>query len=240
MSNFGERAWIEPDPPEPDYQAELAAAHKEIETLRAALERERMELVSASVSVSRARELTLAQEIRANNLSAALEAAKSQREAYKLSVYELREQLRHSVSEDALASAQDDLAGCRAALERERMELASASVSVSRARERTLAQEIRANDLSAALEVAQAKADVIGGQACAEARAAGRGPCGCCARCVKQATERAERSEALIKAHNERVEAACNARRKHPNCAEHAKLGTTCANCPREWMIDND
>lgn len=44
----------------------------------------------------------------------------------------------------------------RAALERERMELVSASVSVSRARELTLAQEIRANNLSAALERARA------------------------------------------------------------------------------------
>lgn len=59
-------------------------------------------------------------EAEVRELRAALEAAKSQREAYKLSVYELREHLRHSVSEDALASAQDDLAGCRAALEQAR------------------------------------------------------------------------------------------------------------------------
>ena len=50
----------------------------------------------------------------------------------------------------------------------------------------------------AALEIAQAKADLIGGEVCAEARAAGRGPCGACAWCVKQATDRAERAEAAL------------------------------------------
>ena len=51
---------------------------------------------------------------------------------------------------------------------------------------------------------------------------------------------RATKAEALIRGHNERVEAACNARRQHHNCAEHAKLGMTCGNCPREWMIKNE
>jgi hypothetical protein len=43
-----------------------------------------------------------------------------------------------------------------------------------------------------------ALAAVSGGEFCAEARAAGRGPCGACSWCVKQAQERAERAEAEV------------------------------------------
>jgi hypothetical protein len=48
------------------------------------------------------------------------------------------------------------------------------------------------------LQNAVALASVTGGEFCAEARAAGRGPCGACSWCVKQAQERAERAEAEV------------------------------------------
>jgi len=48
------------------------------------------------------------------------------------------------------------------------------------------------------LQNALALAAVSGGEFCAEARAAGRGPCGACSWCVKQAQERAERAEAEV------------------------------------------
>jgi len=48
------------------------------------------------------------------------------------------------------------------------------------------------------LQNAVALAAVSGGEFCAEARAAGRGPCGACSWCVKQAQERAERAEAEV------------------------------------------
>lgn len=42
-------------------------------------------------------------------------------------------------------------------------------------------------------------AAVTGGDACAEARADGRGPCGACSWCVKQAQDRAEKAERELK-----------------------------------------
>ena len=46
------------------------------------------------------------------------------------------------------------------------------------------------------LTIAEAKADVRGGEWCAKNRAEGRGPCGACAWCCKQATDCAEKAEA--------------------------------------------
>lgn len=52
--------------------------------------------------------------------------------------------------------------------------------------------------LMACVEKAEAEAAVRGGEWCAENRATGRGPCGACAWCCKQATDRAEQAEAAL------------------------------------------
>ncbi len=54
----------------------------------------------------------------------------------------------------------------------------------------------RAEAAEAEREVAVAKAAVIGGEWCAENRAAGRGPCGSCSWCCAQSKNRADAAEA--------------------------------------------
>ena len=44
---------------------------------------------------------------------------------------------------------------------------------------------------------------------------------------------------ALIKAHNERVAAACKWRQENGHC-DYAKRGDLCPDCPQEWEIGND
>lgn len=58
---------------------------------------------------------------------------------------------------------------------------------------------------------------------------------------VRAAKAEAEVRElrALIKAHNERVAAACKWRQENGHC-DYAKRGDLCPDCPQEWEIGND
>ena len=66
-------------------------------------------------------------------------------------------------------------------------------------------------------KVAEAKADVCGGEWCAENRAEGRGPCGVCAWCCQQVTERAERAERQIELAHAELDARGTPRTWGPN-----------------------
>ena len=51
--------------------------------------------------------------------------------------------------------------------------------------------------------------------------------------------DEANKLSALIKAHNERVAAACKWRQENGHC-DYAKRGDLCPDCPQEWEIGND
>lgn len=57
----------------------------------------------------------------------------------------------------------------------------------------------RIRNLEARVEVAEAKAEVIGGEWCAKNRAEGRGPCGTCSICCGEERARAEKAEARVR-----------------------------------------